>query len=210
MKAETIAEKRGKLARNALQLNARSRALDLPYLMLMTDDRLSADWVAAAGSLPAGAAVIVRHRDDTKRELLARTLSPVCVSRRVMLVIADDLKLAMRMRADGVHVPQARHKLITEARLRNPNWIVTASAHDHMSVAAASRAGADAAVVSPLFETRSHPGERALGVTRFQSLVRCSRIPAYALGGINADNVERLRDVSIAGIAMINGWFDGG
>lgn len=206
MTVETIAEKRGKLARYALQLNVRSRADHLPHLILMTDDRLAVQWAEATSALPAGAAVIVRHREEAKREGLARSLRSVCRSRGVRLLIADDLKLATRLCADGVHVPQAHIAKIAEARMRDANWLVTASAHDHGAVVQATRAGADAVIVSPLFHTRSHEGARGLGALRFQSLARCSGVPVYALGGINAESAGRLRSMTVAGLALINGW----
>ena len=206
MKVETIAEKRGKLARYALQLNARSRADHLPHLILMTDDRLAVAWVEAVSALPAGAGVIVRHRDRSSREALARVLLAACRIRGVKLLIADDLKLAVRLRADGVHIPQAHHAHIAEAQMRSTNWLVTASAHDPGSVVQATRAGADAVIVSPLFNTRSHADARGLGISKFQRLAQYARIPVYALGGINSGNVHKLTDMKLAGIALINGW----
>jgi thiamine-phosphate pyrophosphorylase len=62
------------------------------------------------------------------------------------------------------------------------------------------RGGADLVFVSPVFATRSHPGARALGRTRFRSLVRDCPVPLIALGGMDARNARSLGTYGWAGI----------
>jgi thiamine monophosphate synthase len=40
-------------------------------------------------------------------------------------------------------------------------------------------------------------------LTRLRTIARTSPIPIYALGGIDAENVESLRNIPLAGIAAI-------
>jgi thiamine monophosphate synthase len=82
-------------------------------------------------------------------------------------------------------------------------WIITASCHDYASLIAAARAGADIALLSPVFKTKSHPGTRTLGPLRFSALAQASPIPVYALGGIDDDNSQRLKGADACGIAGI-------
>lgn len=196
----TLEEARGKLARAAARLNAR-HGRGLPPLVLMTDDARDLDWAAAVAALPRGAAVIVRHRDPRAREILARRLRTAAVARGVKLLIADDEALAVRVRADGLHVPQRHAARVAAIIDRHPHWLVTASAHD----AAAMRVPADALIVGPVFATASHPGARGLGVARFASLANSAR-HVYALGGVDAVSVQRLAAMRIAGVALIGGW----
>jgi thiamine-phosphate pyrophosphorylase len=207
----TLEEARGKLARAAARLNARhcaGRAGGLPPLVLMTDDAREVDWAGAVAALPRGAAVIVRHRDPKAREVLARCVRKIAAARRVRLLVADDLALAMRVRADGVHVPQRHATRIAAVKAAHPTWLVTTSAHGAASVAAARRLGADAVIVGPVFATASHPGREALGVMRFASFAR--RAPhVYALGGVDAVSVQRLAAHPLSGVALIGGWVEG-
>ena len=55
---------------------------------------------------------------------------PICAARRIKLLIADDPGLALRMRADGVHLPQRRASKIAALKALHPRWLVTAAAHD--------------------------------------------------------------------------------
>lgn len=122
------------------------------------------------------------------------------------LIIADDLALAVRCGADGVHVPQARAHLIASAKRLKPQWLVTASAHDKAAVDRAGRLGADAVLVSPVFATHTHSGSTSLGVVRLAALVAGRSVPIVALGGISAISAGRLVSTGVAGIALISGW----
>jgi thiamine monophosphate synthase len=82
---------------------------------------------------------------------------------------------------------------------------LTAAAHSEHALLRASRCGADAALLAPLFRTKSHPERREFGLTRFRLLAASAPIPVYALGGITAANAGRLAGASIAGIAAIDG-----
>ena len=204
---ETLNAARGKLARKAMQLNARhARGRGLPSIVLMTDDRPNVDWVAAARALPGGSAVIVRHRDGTKRQLLARELHGACKERRVKLLIADDPALAVRMRANGVHLPERRMALAAGLKGRNASWLVTTSAHGAAAARRAVRLGVDAVFIAPAFPTSSHPEGDALGVVRLAAIAGAAQIPTYALGGIDATTAEQLRSIPLCGIAFISGW----
>lgn len=170
----------------------------------MTDDARAVDWARAAAALPHGAAVIVRHRDARAREALARRLSGVCRARRIKLIIADDAGLALKLRADGVHVPQRHGAKIAALKARHGRWIVTTSAHGAASLDAARRSKADGVLIAPVFPTASHPERAHLGVTRFAALAQGAR--AYALGGIDSDSIARLSPLPLCGVALIGGW----
>lgn len=197
-----MADARGKLARIAARLNARG-GRGLPPIVLLTDDAREADWAEAAAALPRGAAVIVRHREAAARERLARRLKDVCASRGVKFLVADDVGLAIRVRADGVHVPERQAAKLRGLRRAHPLWLITASAHGRRGTAVTR--GADAVLISPVFATASHPERSALGVVRFVGLSR-GAAAAYALGGIDAARVLRLGALRLAGIALIGGW----
>ena len=133
-------------------------------------------------------------------------LRPICRARRVVLLIADDVALAMRCGAGGVHVPQANAARIAGVKQLRPRWLVTTSAHGEAAVTRAGRLGADAVLVSPVFETSSHVEAKGLGVVRFAALASRSEVPVLALGGVTSESVTRVHGPRVAGIALISGW----
>jgi len=193
---------RAKLARAARALNVWP---GLPALIFMTDQRRLPDPASVARSLPKGTAIILRHIDDKARASLAETLHPIVRERALLLLIAGDAALAARIGADGLQLPEARLREAAHWKALWPAWLVTAAAHSARALAAAKRAGADAALLAPAFPTLSHWERPSLGVSRFRLMARQMQLPIYALGGVNAQTVQRLAAARLAGIAAIEG-----
>ena len=140
-------------------------------------------------------------------DALARGLALAHQARRrgLVFLVGADARLAVRLRADGVHLPQrAADRAGTIAALRR-RFLVTAAAHGLPAALRARRAGADALVVSPVFASVSASAARPLGVPRFTTLIRRAGAPAYALGGVNAKTVRRLKGSGAVGLAAIEG-----
>lgn len=78
---------------------------------------------------------------------------------------------------------------------------VTFAAHNASELRAGQAAGADAALLSPLFPTRTHPNARCLGKEAFAGLAAAAGLPVYALGG--AETPEKLRIAAYAGAAGV-------
>ena len=177
----------------------------LPPLILMTDSKRLPDPEAALSGLDRGNAIILRHYDDPNREELARRLVSRCRQRGIRLLIAGDVRLAAAVGADGVHLPEAlaRRGPGNWIRWRRPGWLVTAAAHSPAALFLAEKAGADAALLSPVFPTLSHPGGRTIGPLLFAAWRRSSPLPVYALGGLSLTSVRRLAASGAAGIAGI-------
>jgi thiamine-phosphate pyrophosphorylase len=195
------------LAEVANQLNSRQartagKKRPLPPLLLMSDAARLPDPCAAAARLPAGSGVILRHYDDPARDALARALADIARQRALVLLIGRDSALAERVGAAGVHLPESELGWVARVR-RRPSWLVTVAAHSLAALNKAERAGADAALLSPVFETASHPGARTLGPYQFATLSRRAKLPVYALGGINEINAALLLGSAAIGIAAI-------
>jgi len=188
-----------------LNLCARRRwpeAATLPPLILITDRHRQGDPAAAALRLPRGAAVLLRDYDHPDRAAVALRLARLCRRRGLLLLIAGDRRLAAHFGATGLHLSESAIRRSRNTGLR-ANTLLTAAAHGETALWRAARGGADAALLSPVFPTASHPGGRALGPWRFARLVRGAKLPVYALGGIDRRTVRRLAASGACGIASI-------
>lgn len=182
-------------------------AQQLPSLIMMTDVRRTHDPVADVLRLPSGAAMIFRHSElvPQSRLALARILRAATRARRIKLLIADDMRMALEVRADGVHFSERALPRAGTRLRRLPDWLVTAAAHSLPALRRAAQAGVTAALLSPVFATMSHPGAAPLGMLRFAALAQQSPLPVYALGGLTDRTARRLRGSGAVGIAAIGG-----
>ncbi|MCW5724530.1 MAG: thiamine phosphate synthase [Maricaulaceae bacterium] len=178
-------------------------AAGLPPLLALTDPARTPDAAAFAASLPPGCALIYRHFGRAERFETAAALARIARARALTLLIAADPELAQAAGAQGVHWPNARLDEAGAARRRWPRLIVTASAHDFAQLARAARAGADAALLSPVLETQSRGSGPALGALRAAAMARAAALPVYALGGLAAKDAPRLARLGFCGLAGI-------
>jgi len=173
---------------------------------MMTDSNRLPDPRPAIAALPRGSAVVLRHYDAQDRFALALALAALCRRRHVRLLIGGDPRLASAVGADGLHIPEwmTRRGLGAWQCWRRPNWTVTAAAHSLAGLWRAAAIGADAALLSPIFFTASHPQATPIGALRFAAWCRQSPLPVYALGGVSVNGVRRLAASGAAGIAGIS------
>lgn len=160
----------------------------------MTDDDRLPDPVAAARALPKGSLVIVRSRDAKRRRALGEALR--AQTNGLILLAADDPVLAEILH--GLHLPEIRARDAAHWRVLRPHWVITVAAHGPRGLHAPY---ADAALLSPVFATKSHPQAKNLNPARARLMARHSLLPVLALGGVTARNATMLQGFS--GIAAI-------
>lgn len=179
----------------------RGKGTALPRLWLFTDRSRLIDPRDQVMRLPRGkAGVVMRHDDDPGRAVLGRDLARICRTRRLLLVVAGDTRLAAAVKA-GVHLRggrwpgpvRLRHNRLGPGRV---GGMVTGSAHSVPDILRGHRAGARLIFLSPAFATASHAGAAGLGPLRWSAMARClagSPVAIAALGGVTGQTVRRLK-----------------
>jgi thiamine-phosphate pyrophosphorylase len=159
----------------------------IPAIWLMSDQRNDAVLAWALARLPRGSGFIFRHHHLPPRQRLARfsTLARAARARGHSVILAGTMREARRAGADGTYGPAAR-------LVRGGRGLRLVTAHSLREIAKARRR-ADAILLSPVFPTRSHPGAKVLGGSRFRLLARLARVPVIALGGMNIARARSLR-----------------
>jgi thiamine-phosphate pyrophosphorylase len=125
--------------------------------------------------------------------------------RGLALLIGAD---AFRVPGAGVHLPERLMHRTGALKRARPGVTVTVAAHSLAALIRARRSGADAALLSSVFESRSPSAGRPLGPVRFAALARKAGLPVYALGGVETKNAPRLKGSGAAGLAMVEGLLE--
>jgi 8-oxo-dGTP diphosphatase len=140
------------------------------------------------------------------RGLVKRTLG-ICHACNARLLLNAEPSLALELGADGVHLTSARLLALRERPL-DSRYLVGASCHDRRELEHACAMNLDFAVVSPVRETASHPGAKALGFAGLRDLTERADLPVYALGSMAETDLVRAFNHGAQGIAAIRGlWF---
>lgn len=176
----------------------------LPGLLVVTDPERTPDPVELARSLPRGCGLIYRAFGARHARKTARKLGRVALARRLVLLIGAD---AVRARGQaGAHLPERMAHRARRLKASRPGFLVTVAAHSLPAILRARRAGADAVLISPVFDSRSRSAGRPLGPHRFAAMVRAGGLPAYALGGVTTKNAPRLLGAGAAGLAGVEAF----
>jgi len=135
---------------------------------------------------------------------LVRQVLGICHARNARLLLNEEPSLALELGADGVHLTSARLLALLRRPL-DPGHLVGASCHDWHELRHACTMDLDFAVVSPVRETASHPGAKALGFTGLRELTEQADLPVYALGGMAETDLYSVFEHGAQGIAAIRG-----
>lgn len=171
----------------AVTLDQTHPAADFPKLWLLSDARNDTMLDEALQRLPHGSALIYRHYhlSGPARRKRFDALSAIARSLGHWIILSADAATAHQWDAEGIYGPPQRLTGTT-------GLIRLATVHDEGEIAAANRIGADAALLSPVFPTRSHPGGVALGPARFRELAQLAEMPVIALGGMTPETAQKL------------------
>ena len=150
-----------------------------------------------AAALDAGPVAAFQFRvkgvDQHEAARLALPLQAICAERDVAFIVNDDMSLAKRLNADGVHLGQGDGDPREARRLLGPDAQIGVTCHGSRHLAMdAGEAGADYIAFGAFYPTTTkevdHSAEPAL--LGWWSTV--SEIPCVAIGGITADNAAPL------------------
>jgi thiamine-phosphate pyrophosphorylase len=180
-----------------------SPARPRPPLLFFTDPvRTPEPWRTVQG-LPSGAGVVYRAFGSPDAEAVALRLREIATERGVRLLIGLDARVAERVGADGVHLPERALASAASLRADRPDWLLTGAVHSR-AAAMDAPAELDALILSPVFNAGGASAEKPeLGVEAFADIVRAIPLPVYGLGGINSRTVAQLAETGACGFAAV-------
>ena len=144
--------------------------------------------------------VIYRNYKDPKREVELFKIAKACKKNRYKLFVSNDIKLAIKVRADGIYIPSF-NKTNRFLNLEKKNLIILGSAHNQQEIQEKISQKCKAIFLSPLFFIKK--SKNFLGINKFNILSQNNKISILALGGINANNIRKLKLLNIKGYGGI-------
>jgi len=185
----------------------------LSGLYVITDDKLSSTHLLEhVQQAIEGGARVVQYRNKTNqasiKEMTARALLELCRDHRVPLLINDDVELATRIGADGVHLGQSDTRLNEARQQLGASAIIGITCHASLELATqAERQGANYIAFGRFFESQTKPDASTAKIGLLAQARKNLSIPICAIGGITPDNAMSLIDNGANLLAVIHGVF---
>jgi thiamine-phosphate pyrophosphorylase len=168
---------------------------------------------AVAGQLCAGGADLIQLRakqssaEDIRR--MAQAILPITRVAGVGLVINDHLSIAIEMGAEYCHLGQedffdAGYTHVSQLRERQSAIRVGLSTHAPDQAVRALAAGADYLAIGPVYATGTKPTARPVTLEYVRWAAANIKIPWFAIGGINLDNLEAVLAAGARRICVVS------
>ena len=188
--------------------------IELRGLYAITPEAASADALLAdvAAALAGGCRwVQFRDKQNAMDERLARARALRALTRAhdARLIINDDLALATRVDADGVHLGAADGDLRAARAALGRERILGASCYaDFAAAQAAAQAGADYVAFGALYPSPTKPQALRAPLALFERARRELPVRTCAIGGITVDNAPAALAAGADLLAVITDLFN--
>ena len=134
-------------------------------------------------------------------------IKELCKKYHVPFVINDNVDIAVKMDADGVHVGQSDMEAGDVRAKLGPDKIVGVSAQTVEQAVLAEKRGADYLGVGAVFSTGTKLDADDVSYETLKAICETVSIPVVAIGGITKDNLMELKGSGIDGIAVVSAIF---
>ena len=135
------------------------------------------------------------YRDYSKEINLNEILETknFCKKKGFKLYLANNLKLATRLGLDGVYLPAFNQLKKYHNLTIYKNFKIIGSAHDIKEIRIKEIQNCEKIFISPIFKTEKN--RKFLGTVKFNLLAKNTKKKVIALGGINTENLKKIRFV---------------
>lgn len=148
-----------------------------------------------------------KHLDTETFVKEAMEIKKLCHCYNVPLIINDNVEVAQKSGADGVHVGIKDAPVSEIRKTAGKDFIIGATAKTVEQAQAAEIAGANYLGVGAVFPSPTKKNAIRITTEQFHAICTSVSIPAVAIGGINRTNVDQLQGGGMAGIAVASGIF---
>ena len=137
----------------------------------------------------------------------AKELLELCHKYNVNLIINDNVALAAKVGADGVHIGQSDMGVEKARAILGKEKIIGVTAKTVEQAKAAEAAGADYLGSGAVFGTSTKKDAKPMDHALLQEICESVKIPVVAIGGIDGGNILLLKGRKMTGVAVVSGLF---
>ncbi len=148
----------------------------------------------------------LREKDKSTREYiaLAEKVHSLALKYNVPLIIDDRVDVALGVNAEGVHVGQSDMSVALARKLMGENKIIGATTKTVPQALEAFEQGADYLGVGAIYPTTTKVKTVLTSTDTLAEICKSVSIPVNAIGGLNKENIDVLKGISIAGICVVS------
>ena len=152
-------------------------------------------------NLPTNVGIIYRNYEFKINSNQITEIKNFCKKLGKKIYLANNVKLAIKNNLDGAYIPSFNKNLNYKVVPKKKNFLILGSAHKINEIKIKEKQGVELIFISPIF--KNDKNKKPLGVVKFNSLSKKTKMKIVALGGINKKNLSLLKMVNITAISGI-------
>ena len=137
----------------------------------------------------------------------AVAISALCRQYGVPFFINDNVEIAVKCHADGIHVGQEDMAAAQVRQRVGDGMMIGVSVHSVEEALEAVKNGADCLGVGAMFSTSTKTDINVLSKETLRDICAAVDIPVVAIGGIHKSNLSQLAGTGVDGVALVSAIF---
>ena len=137
----------------------------------------------------------------------AMEISALCRKYGVPFFINDNVEIAIKCHADGIHVGQEDMEASKVRERVGNDMMIGVSVHSVEEALEAVKNGADCLGVGAMFSTSTKTDVNVMPKETLRDICHAVDIPVVAIGGINKSNISQLAGTGVNGVALVSAIF---
>ena len=180
-------------------------------IYLVTDEKScnGKDFYKCIEEAIKGGVKIVQLREKTLSTkdffIKALKVKEICKSYGVLFIINDRLDIAQAVEADGVHLGQSDMPIEKAKEILKNKFLIGVTARNVDEAIKAELEGADYIGSGAIFGTSTKDNAKKLEIEELKKIINSVKIPVFAIGGINTNNVSMLKNIGLQGVCSVSG-----
>ncbi len=161
-------------------------------------------------ALKGGATCVqLREKELSEEAFLAEAveIASLCKRYGVPFFVNDNVDIAIKCKADGVHVGQEDMDAAQVRQRVGDGMMIGVSVHSVEEALKAVRSGADCLGVGAMFSTATKADANVLPKEVLRDICAAVDVPVVAIGGIGKTNISQLSGTGIDGVALVSAIF---
>ena len=161
-------------------------------------------------ALKGGATCVQLREKELDEETFlqeAVEMKALCEKYQVPFFINDNVEIAVKCKADGIHVGQEDMAAAKVRQQVGHEMMIGVSVHSVEEALEAVKNGADCLGVGAMFSTATKTDADVLPKQVLRDICAAVDIPVVAIGGISKENMAELKGTAVDGVALVSAIF---
>ena len=148
---------------------------------------------------------IIIYRNKNKKDDIYKITRFIkkCKVKGIKFFVANDLKLAILVKSDGVYL-SAHNRDLRALSFKKEKFEIIGSAHNTKEISLKKKQGCKFILLARLFKVSYKPEMSSLGVNKFNFYSRDIHKILIPLGGIKVSNLNKLKTINSVGFAIMS------